>query len=1507
MTGMMSDKQTYTGLEIAIVGMACRFPGASNPEIFWNNLVNGIESVHQYSDNELIAYGMDPAFFNQPGYVKAGGRLENKESFDAAFFGYTPAEASLMNPVHRIFHECAWEAMEDAGYYPPAIKGLTGLYAGAGQDLNWQVYSMLSENGQNIDEFSLHLLNNKDYLASLMSYKLNLKGPAFVVNTACSTSLVALNLACKSLLLGEVKMAVTGAVSLNTQKTKGYLYQPGMINSKDGHCRAFDNEASGCVGSEGAGVVVLKRLADALRDRNNIHAVIRGSAVNNDGNRKVGYTAPSVEGQADCIRKALALSGTDPDTISYIETHGTGTQLGDPIEIEALNTAFKKRSTGNRCAIGAVKTNLGHLDTAAGMAGLIKTVLMLKNKIIPPTLHFRSPGLQIPFEKGPFFVNNVLTPWKKKDDMPLRAGVSSFGIGGTNAYVILEEAPATTHSAPIKNDGYLKMISLSAKTEDSLTRYKKLLSGYISNKQINLGDLSFTLQTTRGQFAYRDWLVYREKNELLNWLDRDIQAGNTTDRNAGSIPLVFMFTGQGSQYPGMTKGLYEHLPAFRSIVDEGLSLIEKYSGEDFRIVFSGDGEEGEKINETKYTQPLLFLAEYALARVLMTKGVTPQYMIGHSIGEYTAACISNVFSFEEAIRLVVKRGALVNSLQSGMMLSAALSEKDAETYLAAGISLAAVNAEEQVVFSGDTGKITGLEKRLSEQGVTCRKLKTSHAFHSSMIDPVLDEFRKELSAIRFNTPEIPFLSNVTGLIAEANEVTTAEYWIRQLRQAVNFHKGITTIIKNTNKEERPLFLEIGPGNVLSRLVMLQPGVDIKHAIGLIRSAQSQTEDIRYLLEGVCKLWSAGVKVDWSSFYESDQYNIITLPTYAFAQDRFPAEVNPYDWAGPGQQEHRTFAKLRKSDALFFPSWRSVVQPVQINNLKGKTLLVLSSSDTFSRQVRNVFKEARVVITGITESTQFKRTSEGNYAVNPSQREHFRSLATSLSNDGYFPDMILYAWMLAVNDQSDNFADGYAALDLACLVPAWLVSELSRFTNGVTPELVIFTNSLFRIYGNEIGNLSQSLTLGLVHTIPQESGFRCRLADVAYKGHEENDERAIAGAVTSQVTASRISAWREGKLWNMVYERNTREAKLTSKVIRSGGVYLITGGLGNVGFLLAKHIAGVTGAILVLTGRRTMGQIMEDTTACERWMQLEALTDSVYYFTTDITDLQVFSDTVGDIEREIGSINGFFHTAGITDRKHFELCSDLSRSNFIQITAPKILGVQVIHRVMGLRNTDFGLFISSISSALGGISYSAYGAGNAFMEQYIIACSANFPQWKSVALAELLLGREEVRKEGNGQLKPLLPADLVNLLLEAASYSDTPLILQSSIDLNERALLHPVGIRDVPDRPSNGYTRKTRPALTTEYTAPATATEEKLVRMLEEYLGIEKIGTEDSFFELGGDSLKAMTLLKRIRSEFEVNLKIEDFFDLQNVKRLAEEISERGWINGGADDEHVAVI
>lgn len=883
----MATSRKYTGLEVAVIGMACRFCDSADYREFWTNLSEGKEMIRTFTDEELLASGVSASSLDDPRYIRRLGTIPDKDRFDASFFGYTAEEAAFMDPQIRVFHELCWNALEDAGYASSVDRYKIGLIAGASVNDYWKVFVHSRAAGCSIDPYYLNMISAQNFISALVAYKLNLRGPVFYVDTACSTSLATVHLACRSLLTRDCTLVVTGGISLRSIKSKGYFYQEGGVASKDGHCRTFDAEASGTALGEGGGVVVLKRLQDALKDNDPIYCIIKSTSANNDGSQKVGFTAPSVTGQSECIRNAQKLAGISGSDISYIEAHGTATRLGDPIEIRALNEAFGAAGRNGSCAIGSVKSNLGHLDAAAGVAGLIKTTLGLKQGKIPASLHFTRPNPDIDFDGGPFYVNTGLKQWVTPNGDARYAGINSLGVGGTNVHLILEEAPERD-----AGDGgrAFQLLTLSGRSKQALVRNTARLRSFLEeHPDTNLADMSYTWQTGRKRFEHRRTIVYQDRNDLLRRLEAQSAEDKGADVLYKSMPVAFVFSGNGSQYVNMGRQLYEAEPAFAAELDRGFGLLKSLSGLDYREILFPADPQASPINEIQHAQPAIFLFGFALASYLGSLGIKPDYVLGHSLGEYIAACYSGVFNLEDALALMVKRGRLLARMTPGAMLTASIPEKEACKYTGALISLAAVNGPGQVVFSGGEADIDELATRLSAQDISCVRLHISRAMHSYLTKEIAGEYHRELSNIRMDVPRIPLLSNLTGKRAGAKEIQSPEYWTRHLCDTVRFSDQIRYLV---GQNENTLFIEIGAGHSLTALIRQHRTERGRpHSLNLVRHVKEQENDVRTFTDRLGKLWEYGLKIDWTNYYGGEKRSRLSLPGYSFEPTRYPAEFN----------------------------------------------------------------------------------------------------------------------------------------------------------------------------------------------------------------------------------------------------------------------------------------------------------------------------------------------------------------------------------------------------------------------------------------------------------------------------------------------------------------------------------------------------------------------------------------------------------------------------------------
>ena len=887
---MSSDELVNKPEEIAIVGMAGRFPGAKNIDEFWQNLRDGVESIRPFTIEELKISGVDKDTLKDPSFVNAGAVMDEADAFDAKFFGISAREAEIMDPQHRVFLECAWEALEHSGYDPEKYDGAIGVFGGVAPNTYYQKNLVTrSDLLQMVGHYAAMIASEREYAITRVSFKMNLTGPSISINTACSSSAVAIHLACQSVLSGECDMALAGGARIKAPLKSGYLYQEDGIPSPDGHCRAFDAEARGTVIGSGVAMIVVKRLSEAIADGDTIHAVIKGSAINNDGALKVGFTAPSMQGQAAVIAEAQAMAGVNADNIGYVEAHGTGTSLGDPIEVAALTKAFRESSSRKGfCPIGSVKTNIGHLDAGAGAAGVIKTVLALKHKQLPPSLNYKKPNPQIDFENSPFYVNNKFSEWQS-GDMPRLAGVSSFGLGGTNAHIILEEAPEIQPSGPSRPR---QLLLLSGKTKPAIDAATINLREYLAqHSEINIADVSYTLQTGRKGHSHRGIAVCKDVQDAAEVLESlSPKHVKTRYLESGEPPVVFMFPGQAAQYVNMGLNFYEHEPVFREEVDRCAEILEPLMDRDLRGILypkEGDVKEAEELlQKTCYLQPAIFTIEYALAKLWNSWGVHASAMIGHSIAEYTAACLAGVFSIESALMLVSTRGRMMQELPGGSMLIVRTTVEEIEPKLCQELSIAAVNAPSLCVISGNNDAIAALKKKLESEKIVCRILNTSHAFHSPMMDPMIEPFTEYVKGVQLSPPNIPLMSTVTSDWMTPEQATDPVYWGRHLRATVRFAGGVRELWKETER----ILLEVGPRTTLTTLARQQAeDINKQLAVSSLGDSASDQAEWTAILNAVGQLWLAGVPVDWKGFYINENRHRVPLPTYPFERKRFWVE------------------------------------------------------------------------------------------------------------------------------------------------------------------------------------------------------------------------------------------------------------------------------------------------------------------------------------------------------------------------------------------------------------------------------------------------------------------------------------------------------------------------------------------------------------------------------------------------------------------------------------------
>jgi phthiocerol/phenolphthiocerol synthesis type-I polyketide synthase E len=1353
-----------TGLRedhVAIVGMAGRFPGAADLDRFWRNLVDGVESIRFFSDEELRATGVPDDDLRDPSYVKAAAPLDDMDGFDAAFFGSTPRETEIRDPQHRLFLEVAFTALEHAGYHPARHGGAIGVFGGAATNRYAELYVRRNPAAvRALGLMAVDISNHGDYLATTTSYKLGLSGPSLTVATACSTSLVAVHLACQSLRNGECDLALAGGVEVELPPVAGYYWLEGGIFSPDGHCRAFDARAAGTIFGSGVGVVALKRLGDAVADGDTVHAVIRGSAINNDGADKVGFTAPGVQGQEAVIAEALGVAEVDASTISYVEAHGTGTALGDPIEIEALTRAFQAHGAGGAtgyCAIGSVKTNVGHLGPAAGVTGLIKTVLAMRNRMLPPSLHFERPNPRMDMEHSPFRVNVALTHWEP-NGTPRRAGVSSFGIGGTNAHAVLEEPPEPEPSGPSRPS---QLLLVSARTATALDAATANLAAHLAaDPTANLADVAYTLQVGRKAHPHRRALVCDDVPEAADALgdpgDRRLLTGQAP---AAERAPVFLFPGQGAQHAGMAGGLYDTEPRFRDELDRCAALLRPHLGFDLRdAIFAGAPPTAgghAALDQTFTTQPALFAVEYALARLLRDWGVEPQAMLGHSIGEYLAACLAEVFSLEDALALVAARGALMQRLPAGSMLAVPVAEAQLLPLLGDDLDLAAVNAPALCVVSGPHTAVDAFQEFLAAQGIQGRRLHTSHAFHSRMMDPILDAFAERVAAASPRPPRVPFVSNVSGTWITDAQATDPTYWAAHLRSTVRFADGVELLLADAERVP----LEVGPGQTLTTLLRQRTGGAAPAAIPTMRHPKRRQADPAALLQALGRLWLAGVAVDWESFWGGERRRRVPLPTYPFERRRFWVDPDPA-LESAARPDPSPKGRLPLRDSFFVPVWKEAPAPLRSPAAppEASRWLLFGDPDGPAAPLAARLADGRELVT-VAPGGTFAQVGPGAYRLRPGERADYDALVEALRAGGDLPATIVHAWTLPRPDPAWSERQAADAFLERGFYSVLLLAQAIAKHYGSTPvELVVLSSNMQRVTGDEPLDTAKAAVLGPCKLLPKElPTVRCRSVDVALPAGGAGQDAALAERLVAELTAGAsepLVAYRGSKRWRWDFEAVALEdARGYADRLRERGVYLITGGLGGIGMVLAEELARAARARLVLVNRspfpprddwpaylREHGQ--EDRTArvIAKLLAIEELGGEVLVQQADVADEGQLRAVLARVEERFGALDGVIHAAGVPAGGMLAVRTPAAAA---EVLAPKVDGTLALASLLAGRRLDFLVLCSSITAISGDFGLFDYCGANAFLDAFAASraddgcftVAIDWAAWREVGMAE----------------------------------------------------------------------------------------------------------------------------------------------------------------------------
>ncbi|WP_326637599.1 SDR family NAD(P)-dependent oxidoreductase [Streptosporangium sp. NBC_01755] len=1509
-----------SGADIAVVGIACRFPGARGAAEYWRLIAEGRRGISELTLDELREGGASEARLADPALVPAGGILWDADRFDAAFFGYSAREAALMDPQQRMFLEAAWHALDDTGHAPGHFPGTIGVYAGQtlGTHRDRDRGAFL---GTSAD--LLAAADDKDFLSTRASYKLGLTGPSITVQAACSTSLVAIHLACRALITHDCDMALAGGVSWTPLRRQGYLHQEGGVWSADGHVRSFDRDASGFVPADGLGIVALRRLGDALADGDRVYAVVAGSAVTNDGSDKLSYAAPGVRGQQAAVEAALAVSGVDPDTVAYVEAHGTATALGDAVEVTALTRAYRAAgATGSGyCRLGSVKSNIGHTDAAAGVAGFIKAALMVHHGRIPPSpVVSPHPNPEIDFETSPFRLAAAAEDWPLTD-VPRRAAVSSFGIGGTNAHVILEEPPPRPPAAPAPG---WQLVALSARDETALAEMAGSCADALHDvSDPEFADLARTLAVGRRHLPFRHAGVFRDRSHAVAEL-RGHATGGSAPASAvrtGNRDVVFMFPGGGTRYPGMGRELYREEPVFRAAVDECLDLLPDRSAAvrlralwtdepgtvpiavPDEAVEAGDAVEADEVVEAgevnevveagaagesdpSLALPAVFVMEIALARLLVARGVTPSLLMGHSLGEYAAACVAGVMSLRDALAIVCKRGELLASLHDGAMLAVPASEREVEPFLGEGVCLSVVNGPESCVLAGPAAYIAEVRELLDRRGITGRLLPLSTAAHSALVDPVLGEFRDFLARITLRAPSARLISGVTGT-GDA-DFADPEYWVTHLRATVRFDAALDHVLAEGPK----ILVEVGPGTTLSAPVRARAGTD-SVVVNVTRHPMEERADREVLLRALARLWEAGVEVDLPSLWPERRLRLPAVP-YPFAPTvaRPPDPVRAVDSAASNPE--------RSSDGLYGITWKRAVEvPVADPGpaVREHRWILLSDSSSLAEAIIVKLEEHGATTVVVTPGRAFQRAAPDRITIDPGCGEDYERLLKTAEADATEPLRIVCLWG--------------ASLPSRICPPLGHVVGLARALSGrPQADLSLVTRGALEITGGERLDPREALTIGAAGPLRHElADARIRLVDLDPGDGKDHGARAAELlAELCRPSGEDPTGLRAGHRWLRRFEplRVTRE---TGTRIRRGGTYMITGGTSGIGLRLAEHLAGTYSARLVLIGRGVSGEFPSHGSGASGEFPSygfggqdgEAMTallagrgDEILVRGADVADARRLKEVLDEARSRFGEIHGVIHAAGVPGGGMAEF---LTEEDIAAALRAKTEGtatlVSVLREVGAL--PDFVALFSSLASFSGVPGLTCYGAANAFLDTFALCArrdgmpvlSINWDRWNGVGMARDMERRHrELTGEGlSGGLSPKEGVAAFERCLAALPLGQV--VVSSQPPGSAGKAPRRVAVPAARPRPSQPRRPAVPPADGTEEWSPR---ELELLAVWQDVLGVDTIGRRDDFFLLGGHSLSALQVVQRCKERFGVQLSVKALFVAPTIEGLAKALA-----------------
>ncbi|HEY1918705.1 MAG TPA: SDR family NAD(P)-dependent oxidoreductase [Streptosporangiaceae bacterium] len=1548
------------GPEIAIIGMSGRWPHADDVDTYWRNILAGLECFTEFTDEELIAAGEDPKAIHQSNYIRHRPVLNDIRSADAGFFGISPREAMLADPQQLLFSEVVWEVLESAGYATPDDRGTVGVFAG----MNISTYLLTRPNAfrMGVSTDGLMVGNDKDALATNVAYRLDLRGPAVSIQTFCSTSLTALHHACASVRRGECDMALAGGVSIRVPDRVGYVYHEGDLASPDGHVRTFDVNAKGSMYGDGCAVVLVKRLDQALADRDNVLAVIRGSAINNDGSLKFSFQAPSIDGQRRCVTAAIANAGVSPRDISYIEAHGTATEVGDPIEVAALTSAFAAHGVGGAdedkqfCLIGSVKPNIGHLDRASGVTGLIKLVNCLQHEVVPGTVNYTAPNREIDFESSPFWVSAEPVPWPRQDDRKRIAGLTSLGTGGTNVHAIVTEAPPAPPRA--QRPRRWQVIPVSARSKQSAEQSAARLAAHLEqNPDLDLGDVAFTQAAGRKLFHHRKVVIADTAATAATKLADPTAQLSRSDVTVGR-PTGFLIAGVGEQYPGMIFSLYEAEQSFRADVDECVALLGLPSVAQLSDMFTdtrrdaavagdlaallgrgADPTTGTDSGQAHLVQPAVFVAEYALARLLIRWGVEPEIMIGYSLGEYVAACLSGVLSLTDALALVAYRAKLITSLPAGGMLAVAAQEADLPALLGdLNLELdVAVRAGTQLVLAGPHDAVDRAAATLRVAGTGCRKLDTTHAYHSRMLLPAADELTSWVTDnVTLNEPAIPYVSNVTGELVTGELVRDPGYWARHMCQTVEFGAGLARVLA----EPDLALAEIGPGRSLGALTRGHPDCPQSQWPLIVPTLPAATEshDVHaWLAEAVGRLWLAGVTIDWHALHETDDWQPgrVSLPTYPFERQEYWLEADFTEFGVATAQAFdpsdptsvmTALPRLPATDWISVPIWQQATRRKPRQAPAGSWLVFTDTGtpDKLTEALREHVTASGGHLVTIRPGDHVS-SDTNDLIIRPGSAPDLTAVLTELAARDLTPERVIHLWPAAHTDAE------YGMNTLIALAKA-------AGDRGLKPwSLDIVAIGSQRVLPGDPLRSDLATLLGPLRLIPVEyPGVRTRLIDI----DSASQRAALITELTSE-PADQIVALRAGQRWIQAYQvldEDFTSALPPTAEIRRGGRYLITGGLGGIGLAMAERLAQDHQARLVLMGRTAVppreqwAAILADpATSCEVRRRIDGLQRLATLGAEVVTvagDVSRPADTLRAVRAALdgfGGLDGVLHCAAVpaVGMMQFKTAADIDK-----VLAPKVNGARAITSALAeaAAKPDFVVLFSSTTSATGGGAGQVdYCAANAFVDAYaasepVPGCLVTAIDWGEWTWNGWTTGLdcyddgsrkffEEYREkfgisfdEGWQTLQRVLAAGYPHVIVSSQDF--TSIVASSryaSIESYQNAV----------KKARDALGRHPRPELSTAYTEPQTEQEQAIAEVWAEALGLEQVGVHDNFFELGGNSLIGMEIIARVRTALSASyLPPHALYQAPTVATLAAaaEAGERGErMDVGADNQPVGAL